>query len=435
MPARPVRCAIYTRQSVARPGRDPATASCALQREACHALVAANAHLGWVAVDERFDDEGESGGDTDRVGLWRLVDTVVEGRVERVLVHRLDRLTRRAADWAHIEAIFREHDVAISVVDGGIHGAADAITRFRPNTLAVFAEFERDMIGERLRDARAARRARGLRVAGRLPLGYVADLGTKQLVIVPEEAEVVRGMFDDAAGGMLPATIATRANEKRLVDKNGKAGSWTAKAVLRILRNATYAGLLRDGTAGAHRPIIDRALFDRVGETIASRQTRAPTPRPQPEGTVDPFILRGLLVCAHCGKRMTTSSRGKVERLPLSPPPPEMQGLRYYRCRGSGCRNAQLVAKAIEALLPKLFAAPSPEVDEQTRIIFEYVARIWDDLIIPNRRRELVSLVKEIRWDGERSKLTVIADEVGIANWVESWRRIHAREAERAVRT
>ena len=242
------------------------------------------------------------------------------------------------------------------------------------------------MIGERLRDARAARRARGLRVAGRLPLGYVADLGTKQLVIVPEGAEIVRGMFDDAAGGMLPATIATRANEKRLVDKNGKAGGWSAKAVLRILRNATYAGLLRDGTAGAHRPIIDRALFDRVGETIASRQTRAPTPRPQPEGKFDPFILRGLIVCAHCGKRMTTSSRGKVERLPLSPPPPETQGLRYYRCRGSGCRNAQLVATAIEALLPKLFATPSPEVDEQTRIIFEHVARIWDDLIIPNRR-------------------------------------------------
>ena len=157
-------------------------------------------------------------------------------------------------------------------------------------------------------------------------------------VIVPEEAEIVRGMFDAAAGGMLPATIATRANEKRLVDKNGKTGGWSAKAVLRILRNATYAGRLRD--------VIDRALFRRVGESIASRQTRAPTPRPLPEGTFDPFILRDLLVCARCGKRMTTSSRGKV--------------------------------------------------DEQTR-------------------------------DGERSKLTVIADEVGIANGVESWRRIHAR--------
>ena len=428
MPARPVRCAIYTRQSVARPGGDRETASCVLQREACLAAVAANAHLRWIAIVERFDDEGESGADTDRPALFRLVEAVVDGLVDRVLVHRLDRLTRRASDWVQIASILREHDVEISVVDGGIHGAADAITRFRLNALAVFAEFERDMIAERFRDARAARRARGLRVAGRIALGYVADRATKQLVVVPVEAEVVRGIFADADAGMLPAAIAARANEKRLVDKNGKAGGWSAKAILRILRNETYAGLLRDGSVGVHAAIVDRTLFDRVGETIDARQTRTPTPRPEIEGTVDPFLLRGLLVCTRCGKRMTTSSTGKVERLPISPPPPEMQAHRYYRCR-SGCRNAQLVAKAIEALLPKLFAAPSPGVDEQTRIIFEHLARIWESLIIPNRRRELVWLVKEIRWDGERSKLTILADEVGIANWVESWRRIHAREA------
>jgi DNA invertase Pin-like site-specific DNA recombinase len=429
MPARPVRCAIYTRQSVARPGRDPETSSCALQREACLALIAANAHLGWVAVDERFDDEGESGADTDRLGLLRLVASVAEGLVDRVLVHRLDRLTRRAADWAEIDSILREHDVAISVVDGGIHGATDAITRFRLNALAVFAEFERDMIGERLADARAARRARGLRVAGRVPLGYVADRATKQLVVVPAEAEIVRSMFADADAGMLPAAIATRAKEKGFVDKNGKTGSWSAKAVLRILRNETYAGLLSDGSAGVHEAIVDRALFDRVGEKIAARQTRTPTPRPEAEGTVDPFLLRGLLVCARCGKRMTTSSAGKVARLPISPPPGAMPALRYYRCRGSGCPRSQLPATAIEALVPKLFATPSPDVGEQTRIVFQYVARIWENLIVPNRRRELVALCKEIRWDGERHKLTIIADEVGIENYVESWRQMHAREA------
>lgn len=86
-------------------------------------------------------------------------------------------------------------------------------------------------------------------------------------------------------------------------------------------------------------------------------------------------------------------------------------------------------ASAIEALVPKLFATPSPDVSAQTRIIFEHVARIWDDLIVPNRRRELVSLCNEIRWDGERSKVTILADEVGIANWVESWRQIRPREA------
>lgn len=288
-------------------------------------------------------------------GLYRLVEAVVDGRVDRVLVHRLDRLTRRAADWAAINNIFREHDVAISVVDGGIHGAADAITPFRLNALAVFAEFERDMIAERLRDARAARRARGLRVAGRLPLGFVADPATKQLVIVPAEAAIVRRMFADADAGMLPAAISAHAKAKRRVDKNGKTDSWNAKGVLRILRNATYAGLLRDGNAGVHPAIVD--------------------------------------------------------------------------CRGSGCVKTQLPARAIEALVPQLFAKPAPGIDDETRIVFDYVARIWEHLIIPNRRSFLLSLCRELRWDAERSVLRIVADEEGVANWMEGWRRIHAEQA------
>ncbi len=273
-----------------------------------------DAPLGWIPITERFDDEGESGGDTCRPALERLLEAVVEGRFDRVLVHRLDRLTRRAADWARIDDIFRANGVAISVVDGGHHGASDAITRFRLNALAIFAEFERDMITERLRDGRAARRARGLRVAGRPPLGYVADRSTKQLVVVPAEAEIVRALFADADAGVLPAMNAPRANEKGLVDKNGKSARWSAKAVLRILRNETYAGLLRGGSAGVHAAIVERALFERVGEKIAGRRTLTPTLRPQREDAVDPFLLRGLLVCASCGKRMTTSSTGKVER-------------------------------------------------------------------------------------------------------------------------
>ncbi len=111
-----------------------------------------------------------------------------------------------------------------------------------------------------------------------------------------------------------------------------------------------------------------------------------------------------------------------------------MPALRYYRCRGSGCPKSQLPAKAIESLVPQLFAKPSPGIDEQTRIVFEYVARIWDDLIVPNRRRVLVSLCSEIRWDAERSVLRIVADDAGIANWADGWRRIHAEREEAAAR-
>ena len=127
---------------------------------------------------------------------------------------------------------------------------------------------------------------------------------------------------------------------------------------------------------------------------------------------------------------MTTSSTGKVERLAVSPPPREMPGLRYYRCRGSGCTRAQLSAKAIESLVPRLFADPSSDAPDYVRSVFLDVSRRRDVLTVPNRRRVLVSLCSEIRWDAERSTLRIIADEEGIANWREGWRQVQvAREA------
>ncbi len=257
-------------------------------------------------------------------------------------MHRLDRLTRSVLDWARIQHAFHAHGVPISVVQGDLHGTNDAITQLRLNTLAIFAEFERDMIAERLRDARAARRARGLRVAGQLPLGYVADPATRQLVVAPEDAETVRRMFVDAAEGPLPAAIAARANEVGTVDKNGKVSRWGAKAVLRILRNPTYLVLLADGTQGVHAAVVSRELEGRVAATIEGRRTRPPTPRPEVEGAVDPFLLRGLLVCVGCGRRMTTSSTGKVKRPQWNAPHQPETGTRYYRCRGpSPCPSSQ----------------------------------------------------------------------------------------------
>jgi DNA invertase Pin-like site-specific DNA recombinase len=422
-----VRCAIYTRQSVARPGRDATLASCALQRAACLGLIASNTHLRWTPVLEHFDDEGESGATTDRPALDRLVDAIADGRIDRVVVHRLDRLTRRVLDWARIQHAFRAHGVAISVVQGDLHGTNDAITQLRLNTLAIFAEFERDMIAERLRDARAARRARGLRVAGQLPLGYVADPATRQLVVAPEEAEIVRRMFADAAEGALPAAIAARANEVGTVDKNGKTGRWGAKAVLRILRNPTYVGLLADGTRGVHAAVVSRDLFDRVAATIEGRRTRPPTPRPEVEGAVDPFLLRGLLVCVGCGRRMTTSSTGKVRRPQWNAPHQPETGTRYYRCRGpSPCPSSQVAARVIEGYMPKLFVTPPLGMPEHVRATFVEVSRAWEALMLRNRRRVLVSLCREIRWDGARSAVALVVDEEGVTNWIEGWNRASA---------
>ena len=419
-----VRCAIYTRQSVARPGGDPTTRSCALQRAACLDLIASNGPRDWVSVRESFDDEGESGATAERPGLERLLVAITEGRVERVVVHRLDRLTRSLSDWLRIYQTFRMHRVCLSVVHGDLHDTDDATTHLRLNILALFAELERDMIAERLRDSRAARRARGMRVAGRVPLGYLTDRTTKQLVVVPTEAETVRRMFANADAGDLPATIAARANEAGAADKDGKTGRWSAKAVLRILRNPVYAGVLSNSSPGVHAAVVSREVFDRVGAAIEGRRTRAPTRRPAVEGELDPFLLRGLLVCTSCGKRMTTSSSRKIVRPQWDSPRYRDTVPRYYRCRGpSACPGSQVPSRAIESCLPQIFANPPSGAAEDVRAVFLDVAQMWEALMFRNRRAVLVSLCRELHWDGAGGSLTIVLDDEGVTNWIAGWSR------------
>jgi site-specific DNA recombinase len=246
-----------------------------------------------MPLAESFDDEGETGATSQRPGLERLVAAILEGRVERVVVHRLDRLTRSILGWARLYRLFKANGVALTVARGGLRDADDATSQLHLHILALFAELERDMIAERLRDGRAVRHARGMRVAGRVPLGYLADPATKQLIVMPAEAETVRCMFASADMGEAPARIAANANETGVVGKSGRPTRWSAKFVLRILRNPVYAGLLPDGSPGAHDAVVSRDLFDRVGAAILGRRTRTPTKRPTVEGEVDPFLLRG----------------------------------------------------------------------------------------------------------------------------------------------
>lgn len=291
-----VRCAIYTRRSIRR---DETQSSCGAQWFACWQHISARHDLGWRAITEEwFEDDGESGGSLDRPALVRLLEAVVERRVDRVLVHRLDRLTRSVHDWAQIAGLFEAHDVGLTVVRDGLDLDGGAISRLQ---LAAFA----------------ARRARGLRSGGRVAFGYVADPRTKQRIVAPAEAEVVRALFASIEGGATPAALADDLNSRRVADKAGKIGAWNPRAILRVVGNPIHVGGLRDGSTGAHEAIVDRAIFDRVATKIAARRTRAPTAR---SGYVDadPYVLRGLLECAACGRRMTTSSRGKLAKVSFS---------------------------------------------------------------------------------------------------------------------
>ncbi len=403
----PVRCAIYTRQSVARAGDDDALASCAVQREKCLDFIRARDRHGWRALDEHFDDEGYSGANVERPALERLVDLIEARGVDRILVYRLDRLTRSLSDWARISAMLERQNIKLSVVAGGLDTDDGAVARMLLNSLAIFAELEREMIGERLANARALRHAHGLRTSGRVPLGYAADPQTKQLVVVEPEATVVRWFFTEAANGTTTAELVARANARRFAKKTGKKGAWSGREVLRLLRNPRYAGRMDDGSPAVHAAIVQPELFDRVQEIVTGRATRASSSRERADfdERLDPFILRGLLTCGACGHVMSPSmSVALTNRSAKSAP-------RYYRCRTARCRVGQIVATEAERLAVEAITRPIAAWPENAKERIREYGRAWDGLWPINRRRVLAVVFASMSWHVKPQRLEVVLND------------------------
>src|SRR4029078_2319449 len=183
-----VRCAIYTRKS-SEEGLEQSFNSLDAQREACIAYIQSQKHEGWVAVKEPYDDGGFSGGNMERPALKQLLDDILAGKVETVIVYKVDRLTRSLADFAKIIEVFDSHGVSFVSVTQQFN-TTTSMGRLTLNVLLSFAQFERELPGERIRDKIGASKKRGLWVGGMVPLGYASR--DKKLVIVEAEAERVR---------------------------------------------------------------------------------------------------------------------------------------------------------------------------------------------------------------------------------------------------
>jgi len=213
-------CAIYTRQSIDT--RSDFT-SCQAQFEVCQNYIKSQKWLGWRWIEERFDDEGYSGATLDRPALRRLLEKVRRGEIDRVLVYSLDRLSRNVIDGLQLLQEFRQRGVALVVATYPELGSA-AQDNLIINILSVFAEFERELIRNRIAEVRAALKRQGKRVGGAIPYGYDADPFTKQLVVNGEEARRVREMFTMAAEGRRTSEIARIANEHgwRAKDRPGE---------------------------------------------------------------------------------------------------------------------------------------------------------------------------------------------------------------------
>jgi site-specific DNA recombinase len=378
----PIRCAIYTRQSVEN---ETELTSCEVQFEVCRAHVTSLRALGLELIDGRFDDEGYSGTTLDRPALQRLLALIRSGGVDKLVVYALDRLSRNLRHYVTLFEELREHNVGLEVVSAPSVGPA-ALDNLMLSILASFAEFERDMMATRMAESRDYLKSHGRRVAGAVPFGYQADPHTKQLVVCQEEAAAVVRLFELAAKGVPPSVIATYANALRWV--TGGGGPWTARQVLSILTNRVYVGYVahRSGfRSGCHPALIDNEIFDTVQSQIVARRTRFPNSRRGARSAIA-WPLLGRLVCGGCGRLMSTHTTrsGPVIR-------------RYYRCRSTAggverCKGVMVDAYEVEtAVLLQIGGKPEATSAEQIEVVQQKVREVVYE---PASRKMRVTWIK-----------------------------------------
>ena len=305
------RCAVYCRVSTDE-RLDQSFNSIDAQREAGQAFIVSQRTEGWIPVVDDYDDGGFSGGNMDRPALKRLLADIDAGKVDIVVVYKIDRLTRNLADFAKMVELFDQHGVSFSAVTQQINSAT-SMGRLMLNVLLSFAQFEREVTSERIRDKFAASKAKGMWMGGTPPLGY--DVSGRQLIINEAEAETVRHIWRRFVE-LRSTTLLCRELQRDGV----KTKSWTTRTGLfrsgrpitkqnlyKALRNPVYIGMItHKGKAypGLHAPIIDQALWDEVQAILAvsERQRAGDTlSRSRP-----PFLLKGLLFEAN-GERMLPS--------------------------------------------------------------------------------------------------------------------------------
>jgi len=365
---RPIRCAIYTRKSTDE-NLETEFNSLDAQREAAEAYIASQRQEGWIVFPDRYDDAGFSGGTLERPALQRLLREVEAGRVDCVVVYKLDRLSRSLLDFTRLIETFERHGVSFVSVTQRFD-TSTSMGRLMLNILLSFAQFEREIIGERIRDKVAATKRKGKYCGGMPVLGYDVDREHKRLVINPEEAELVRHIF----ARFIRCGSTTRL-AKELNEQGYRTKSWTTKAgrlrpgtawnkghLYRLLNNPIYIGEVRhkDQTyPGEHEAIVSRDLWDKVHAILATNyRTRGARTRAKTEA-----LLRGILRCAHCDCAMGptfTKRRGKVYR--------------YYLCVHASkngydsCPTRSLPAGEIERVVVEQLrkVLKSPEILAQT---------------------------------------------------------------------
>jgi len=401
-PIKELHCAIYTRKSTEQ-GLELEFNSLDAQREACEAYIKSQASEGWRALSKRYDDPAYSGGNMDRPALQKLLKDIEARQVDVIVVYKIDRLTRSLADFAKLVEIFDAKSVSFVAVTQQFN-TTTSMGRLTLNVLLSFAQFERELASERVRDKVAASRKKGKWTGGSVPLGY--DTKDKKLVINNHEAKTVRMIFEHYLALKSFGKLVDELNRKGVRTKfhfvKGKASGgvpFTYGPLAYLLKNRTYLGEI--GYAGSwfvgeHEPIIDRNLFDRV-QRLLKANSEGRTGRRHANGA----LLAGLIYDDR-GNRMSPSFTVK-------------QGVRYRYyvssplVRGQKMKagaNSRVSAPAIEAEIAKLVRTRFKDADEEgEKLIRKRLDKMVERIII--RKSQIAVKVKgvadpvEIPWVSE----------------------------------
>ncbi len=414
-PTRTVRCAIYTRKSTEE-GLDQAFNSLDAQRESAQAYIASQKHDGWVALPTSYDDGGFSGGTLERPALTRLMEDVKARKLDCVVVYKVDRLSRSLFDFAKIVEVFDAAGVSFVSVTQQFN-TTTSMGRLTLNILLSFAQFEREVIGERIRDKMSASRKKGKWVGGRPPLGYDVDYQARKLVVNPAEAALVRRIFTRfvqlrSGTAVVNELKADSQTSKTWTTKSGKVHQGTPfdrGFLYKLLTNRVYLGQVSyQGSIyqGEHDGIVPLPLWKEVHAILAEHPiSRANRSRAKSVG-----LLAGLVRCHHCGRTMSESQgTGRLGHR-----------YRYYRCQGSqkhgadACPLSSLNAVELETVVvqhlrhvlasPEVLARIGTQIEPakgevshpQALSCMQRIDAVWNELFPPERNRIAMLLIDQV---------------------------------------
>ncbi|MBF0590327.1 MAG: recombinase family protein [Magnetococcales bacterium] len=422
-----IRCAIYTRKSTDE-GLEMDFNSLDAQTEACANYIKSQKSEGWIQVAEKYEDAAVSGGTLERPALKRLISDIESDLVDVVVVYKMDRLSRSLLDFAQLAEIFEQNNASFTSVTQSF-STTTSMGRLTLNMLLSFAQFEREVISERIRDKYHASRKRGIFMGGRPILGY--DIGDRKLIINHEEAKTVRHIFKRFTKIGSATKLVQELKKQGVVGKcwTSSAGRehvgkpFTKNTLYTVLKNRTYIGDVAfkgEVYPGEHDAIIDKKLWDQVHSIFdKNRHQRANRTRSQSAAP-----LQGLIRCGSCKKAMYPTYSKKRNK-----------SYAYYLCSNvsknghNTCPLRSVPAGDIEKLvfdqLREIFRTPEmiakvwlsaneldqhPVSEREIRDALTGLEPVWDTLFPAEQSRIIGLLVRQIEVYPDGVEIRLIGD-------------------------